>query len=535
MPTFGKPVKGSAALKDDKKKSKRDPLSMEQELLKEAEMRKKRENLLKARLRELQEEEERMSAWSAREIQMRWVELLRHEKLQELRSEIEVLAQLHDKTLDRKNAVIDMLARDLDEQEEQYRLALRTHLQNMDALIELQNQRTAALEEEFEADLKELRKEFEAERVYIQQKHQQEKEDLLLIMSAMKAEAEEIESEMHAEFSQQKDETRDKNSEEYNVLKQTLETEILDLQHTISHEHEKYMTTAEEKMKQYQEFTKKDAETAERISSQMRKIQRLQESIANWKANLANTIKECEERNKAMKEEKESTAKHFKELKLKMQRWRKMQEDKLNELVRMSRETKKALEEKTKRAERMLRLSEQCRSLETEREQILNFTNDQTIQEVQEAIHERKERQVLATQAIEQGSMDFKQFMETFGTQTKSGEMSLMRQDGIAEEWTLLENFWRKYNKVLLDNAAITQEKYHLFNENSKLRALLKQYLDGISVNEDVMNRANNLLMANTFKVTMKVDDGAQSDMHRTVVEAHVVVSNTQRQRTGHF
>lgn len=29
-------------------------------------------------------------------------------------------------------------------------------------------------------------------------------------MSAMKAEAEEIESEMHAEFSQQKDETRDK-------------------------------------------------------------------------------------------------------------------------------------------------------------------------------------------------------------------------------------------------------------------------------------------------------------------------------------
>lgn len=45
----------------------------------------------------------------------------------------------------------------------------------------------------------------------------------------------------------------------------------------------RYMTTAEEKMKQYQEFTKKDAETAERISSQMRKIQRLQESIANWK------------------------------------------------------------------------------------------------------------------------------------------------------------------------------------------------------------------------------------------------------------
>ena len=53
----------------------------------------------------------------------------RNEKLEELRSEIEILAQTHDKTLDRKNAVIKMLSTDLDEGEEQYRLVLRTHLQ----------------------------------------------------------------------------------------------------------------------------------------------------------------------------------------------------------------------------------------------------------------------------------------------------------------------------------------------------------------------------------------------------------------------
>ena len=71
----------------------------------------------------------------------------------------------------------------------------------------------------------------------------------------------------------------------------------------------------------------------------------------------------------------------------------------------------------------------------------------------------------------------------------------MLRQDGQAEEWSLLENFWRKHNKVLLDNAAINQEKFHLQNENAKLRSLLKQYLDGITVNEDVMNMRNNLLM----------------------------------------
>merc|ERR1711976_911962 len=81
-------------------------------------------------------------------------------------------------------------------------------------------------------------------------------------------------------------------------------------------------------------------------------------------------------------------------------------------------------------------------------------------------------------------------------------ELTMLRQDGPVEEWELLENFWRKYNKILLDNSAINQEKFHLQNENAKLGALLKQYLDGISVNEDVMNTRNNLLMTNTFSGT---------------------------------
>jgi hypothetical protein len=443
------------------------------EQLRETEQRKKRENLIKSRLFELLQEEQRMAQWSTREIQMRWVGILRGEKLQELRNEIEILAQTHDKTLDRKNAVIQMLAADLDEAEEQYRLALRTHLNNVDALIELQNQRTAALEDEFERDLYDLKREFDHEKVYIQRKHGEQKEELVLIMKAMQSEAEETENEMQTEFSQQRDETRDKNNEEYNVLKQTLESDILDLHRTIAHEHDKYMTTAEEKMKQYLDKTKKDAETAERISSQMRKIQRLQESIANWKANLVNNMKECEERNKSMKEEKDAMAAHFKRLKAKMQRWRKAQEDRLSELVRTSRDTKKNLITTTKKAERILRLSEQCKLLETERERVLNFENDVPVEEIKKQLEARVESGALPAEA-----------------------MTLLRQDGLAEEWELLENFWKKYNKVLLDNAAIHQEKFHLQNENSKLRALLKQYLDGISVNDDVMNqRKNNLLM----------------------------------------
>eukprot|EP01006_Ploeotia_vitrea_P031663 TRINITY_DN63984_c0_g1_i3.p2 TRINITY_DN63984_c0_g1~~TRINITY_DN63984_c0_g1_i3.p2 ORF type:complete len:519 (-),score=110.45 TRINITY_DN63984_c0_g1_i3:1859-3415(-) len=493
MPTFGKPVKGSATVKDgDRGKAKgrfKDPLQLEMEQLREAELKKKRENLIKTRLGELMDEEVRMSQWSSREIQMRWVELLRNEKLEELRSEIEILAQTHDKTMDRKNAVIDMLSSDLDEAEEQYRLALRTHLQNVDDLIELHNQRTAALEEEFEGDLTELQKEFDVERTYIQQRHLQEKEELQLIMNAMKVEAEEMENEMQTEFSQQRDETRDKNSEEYNVLKQTLEQDILDLQQTISHEHDKYMTTAEEKMKQYQDFTKKDMETAEKISAQMRKISRLQESIANWKANLANNIKECEERNKAMKEESEVAATNCKELKAKMKEWRKRQAVKLEEFTDMANHTKQTLQVVVGKAERIMQLSDQCKRLETERERVLTFFDDEAVADITRAVANRKAKQELLEQTMH--TIMQKQ-AQSPTTEKLNGLSKLIMQHlreyqplvqaGPVEKWAFVENFWKKFNKVLLDNTAINQERLHLQNENARLRELLQQYMSGTSV-----------------------------------------------------
>jgi hypothetical protein len=56
----------------------------------------------------------------------------------------------------------------------------------------------------------------------------------------------------------------------------------------------------------------------------------------------------------------------------------------------------------------------------------------------------------------------------------------------------------KRYNKVLLDELAISREKARLEQENADLRAILKQYLDGISVNDDVISDANPLLIVNS-------------------------------------
>jgi hypothetical protein len=67
-------------------------------------------------------------------------------------------------------------------------------------------------------------------------------------------------------------------------------------------------------------------------------------------------------------------------------------------------------------------------------------------------------------------------------------------------------------------------------------KSLLKQYLDGVSVNDDVMNANNPLLVVNN-KVNLnkppveKMDAGAG----KTFIEANVEVNNINLQRQANY
>lgn len=110
-------------------------------------------------------------------------------------------------------------------------------------------------------------------------------------------------------------------------------------------------------------------------------------------------------------------------------------------------------------------------------------------------------------------------------------------------DYTSLDNFWKRYNKVmyslkqlpvvlsnivsticktlkdslmdhlitsfssylyllvlqvLLEKLAIDKEKGKLVAENQRLKAILKQYLDGVSVNDEILSKANPLFVVNS-------------------------------------
>ena len=60
---------------------------------------------------------------------------MREAKSTELKKDLEILSQTFERVVDRKESVIKSLGKDLEEANEQYAMALRSHLQNVDRLI----------------------------------------------------------------------------------------------------------------------------------------------------------------------------------------------------------------------------------------------------------------------------------------------------------------------------------------------------------------------------------------------------------------
>ena len=101
-------------------------------------------------------------------------------------------------------------------------------------------------------------------------------------------------------------------------------------------------------------------------------------------------------------------------------------------------------------------------------------------------------------------------------------------------EWCHLDNFLRKYNKVLLDKLAIERERERLERENGDLQTILKQYFDGVSVNDAVMRSANPLFVVNgKLNISQPLPVRRNPDQ-LTVVDANHMVT-TSRVNTTYF
>uniref|UniRef100_A0A7R9W0W4 Dynein regulatory complex subunit 2 n=1 Tax=Chlamydomonas euryale TaxID=1486919 RepID=A0A7R9W0W4_9CHLO len=507
-----KSVKGGAKVKAPLNETDEERvIRLQMEALQAEERGRREQEATRIALRERQLREQKYAHLNSIKIHNQWRKIMRMAKVEELRREIEILSQNHEREVDRKDAIVQTLDRDLEEAEEQYSLAVRGHMMIMDSLLDLQYQRMRALEAQFEADLKALEDEFEAERTEIINAHSRQRKDMHDMIHAMEGEFNDAENELRQEFEAQREEVKNRNSEDYNVLRIQLEGIIEELERHFEQAHKAYLESTEHRTQAFKQLTKNDAQAARVIEKRMRKLIKLQEALQHWRTKIATNSREWEERNRALRNEKEIMTRHYGGLKSSMDQFRAAQQSRLKALSLGSNATAASLNKKLAMAENMLKLAELCRKYETEQEKVLPFfsPNEDPAAMPEEAAERAEEEAAALRQAAEELGLQTEPSVSgeaaaeagkpklcSFGVDERGREV---------EEWDYLNRFFKRFNKGLLDKCAIDKERTRLQKENTDLRSILKQYLDGISVNDDVMDNPINPLMVvnNRLQITL--------------------------------
>ncbi|GIL71703.1 hypothetical protein Vretimale_863 [Volvox reticuliferus] len=559
MVKAGKKVKGASKVRENETEEER-RIRLEMEALAADEAERRAQETARVALRERQLREQRYAHLNGIKIHNQWRKIMRMAKVEELRREIEILSQNHEREVDRKDAIMQMLDRDLEEAEEQYSLAVRSHMLVVDNLLDLQYQRMRALEAEFAADLRYLEDEFETERTEIVNAHTRQRKDMGDMIAAMEGEFADAEAELRQEYEAQREEIKNRNSEEYNVLKIQLEGIIEELEKSFELAHRAYLESTEHRTNTFRTLTKDDAKAALKIERQMRKLVRLQEALQHWRTKIATNAREWEERNRALRNEKEIMARHYAKLKSSMDAFRSGQAERLKQLSLASSASMDSLRGKLAVADNILKLAELARKYETEQEKVLPFwTPTEAVQGPTVVTAEAEAATAADTgapadaeaAALGGGEVPAALLGELglrpppLGAEDSTGSGSGNGGGGKAaagvsgrdatgappssaptaaaakprlssfgvdpatgkevDEWDYLNRFFKRYNKTLLDKTAIDKEKARLERENADLRSILKQYLDGISVNDDVLNNPVNplLVVNNRLQITL--------------------------------
>merc|ERR1711977_15260 len=277
---------------------------------------------------------------------------------------------------------------------------------------------------------------------------------------------------------------RNKNIEEDHQMRSHLEERIEQMKEKCNAHLQSYRTATEANTADYKTYLARDASLSKQVERKLRQVERMQSQITHWKLRI----------------EQDHIAKHFQELKAKMNRFRNEEKKRLTDLTQNARGCIKNLKDQLSLAEKILKTAELCRKFETEREKVLPFYLSREVE-------------------VEELQFDDDDLKE---------EIKESLADTGIDEWTYLDTFFKRFNKVKLDHLAIEKERQRLEKENVQLRSILKQFLDGVSVNEDVLSQPNPLLVVNG-KVNLNHIPVKRAHEKKVVIEAaHHVQTSVQ-------
>lgn len=447
---------------------------------------KKRNDLLQHYLKNKLEKEEKMTKINTLKINHQWRTLLREAKSDEMRRDLQILKSTFERVKDRKNQILKTLDTELAQSEEQYMMALRDHLRNLDLFVEVQNQRLERMKNSFDEELAMMRREYDAEKMYMVTRHRQQIDELKDTYVAFDKYFSQKEQTARSEYGSIRDEMKNKAIENKHALRMTLETKMNALWTEFTTLKTNYLKATEERRAYYEVLKKRNDQSLKDIENQMSHLKTVNFKIVVVKNHLGKIQEEFREKNRLLGDERERLSTHFLNLKRQINELRDRQLLKLTNMVNVSNSVHNAISEMVKQANTIIGLGEKCRYLESEEEKVLPFYVSCLTQE---------DEKQLADARDDEEDAEIKALLKLYEP---------------------LDIFWRRFSKVQLEKLALLKERQILEVENRHLKSLIAQYLENLSVNEKIMSKPNSLLIING-KHNLTVDPAVRDGKKRPV------------------
>ncbi|XP_036064174.1 dynein regulatory complex subunit 2 isoform X2 [Onychomys torridus] len=271
------------------------------------------------------------------------------------------------------------------------------------------------------------------------------------------------------------------------ILSQTFER-VVDCKDSVIKSLAKDLTEAEE---QYAHALRSHLHNVDQLLSlQRRRLNLLEE---NYNMELEVLTKEFETERKTIIDQ------HEKEIHYLQDVFMAMEQNYLDSEYESKLEFQSMWDDLKNKGEKILKLAEICRKFETEEEKVLPFYSSVLTPQEQEEVEKESPEEL--TEELAKVMVDY------------SG----------------MENFWKRYNKVKLEVLSLEHRRGQLLDISGKLREMLKQYLDGISVSDEVLSQLNPLFIVNhrsnlpQLPAPAPSGDGKPPTTHNIIEAAHIV------------
>ena len=289
-------------------------------------------------------------------VEDQWRTVLRQEKLESLRRELQLLRDYHSQEIQHNNNRLARLENEFNTAEDQYRSAHAVHTQRLRQLVDLYEDRMLSMEADFQGKLELLQQEYSSERNAIVAQHQGNRQVLLDEIEALNMQEKERQVQDERSRHQAIEEVKGRAAEDINEMRFVLESKRESLEEQIEAAELEYLQNNDHKAANYQELCAEDSKMKREIDDLVRRIERLQGAGKRVNAASRRNHQQVSEKSSVLTDKKCAALAQYQSTKTKMDVTRENQYQRVASLTARAKKCKENLQSKYDLAEQILKL-----------------------------------------------------------------------------------------------------------------------------------------------------------------------------------